>query len=285
MSKTDIYESVTNGIIAGLEQGIAGDVTLPWLGDISMPENIASQNPYKGVNVALLWAQSYRSGYQSPIWGTYKQWVEKGASVKKGEKATKIVFWKSIEVEPQGDNAEAETRMYARWSNLFNLEQVEGYTPKSKAAPDDLQKIAQIDNLIEAMGIEVRHGGHKAFYNRKDDYIQLPCPSDFKDTKTASALEHYQATLLHEIIHLSGSPHRLDRKKGQKFGDEDYAFEELVAEIGAAMLCSLYGISTSLRDDHIPYINNWLEELKQDKKFIFKASSQAQKAASYILSF
>ncbi len=285
MAKLDIYQSVTNSIIEAIENGQTGDkFQLPWAGNMIMPENVASGNMYRGVNVALLWARGYEKKYSSAAWGTYKQWADKGAQVKKGEKGTKIVFWKTIETEPQHDNEEGETRMFARWSSVFNADQVEGFEENAFAPYDELQRIANADNLIDAIGADIRHGGDRAFYHRADDYIQLPCPEDFKATKTASTTENYYSTLMHEIVHYSGAPHRLDRTKGKKFGDDDYVFEELVAELGAAMLCSITGISNEPRADHAQYIDCWLEELKGDKSFIFKAASQAQKAADYLIS-
>ena len=284
MAKLDIYQSVTNSIIEAIENGQTGDkFRLPWVGNMAMPENVASGNTYRGVNVALLWAKGYEKEFSSSTWGTYKQWADKGAQVKKGEKGTKIVFWKTIEIEPQHDNGESETRMFARWSSVFNADQVEGFEGNAPLPCDELQRIANADNLIDAIGADIRHGGDRAFYHRADDYFQIPNPEDFRATKTASATENYYSTLLHEHIHYTGAPHRLNREKGGEFGDAAYAFEELVAEIGAAMLCSLTGISNEPRADHAQYIHNWLEELKGDKSFIFKAASQAQKAADYLL--
>lgn len=277
MAKQDIYEAVTNSIIEAIENGQTGDkFKLPWDGDMVMPENVQSQNLYRGVNVVTLWAWRMKKGYNSAKWGTYKQWAEKGAQVKKGEKAIKIVFWKTVEIEPSADNEDGQTKMYARWSSVFNADQVEGYAQESNTG--EIKRVVQADRFIRSIGADIRHGGLKAFYHRKEDYIQIPCPEDFKATKTASASDNYYSTIMHELTHHSGAPHRLDRTKGKTFGDDDYIFEELVAELGSAMLCCMTGISSQPRADHAQYIDSWLEEMKGDKSFIFKAASQAQKA-------
>lgn len=284
MAKQDIYEAVTNSIIEAIESGQTGDkFKLPWDGEMVLPENIQSQNYYRGVNVAMLWAWGMKKGYSSAKWGTYKQWAEKGAQVKKGEKAIKIVFWKTVEIEPSADNEEGQNRMYARWSSVFNADQVEGYEENSDRC--EIKRVVQADTFISFIGADIRHGGHRAFYNRKEDYIQIPCPEDFKATKTSSTSDNYYSTLLHEATHWSGAPHRLDRTKGKTFGDDDYIFEELVAELGSAMLCCLTGIMSEPRADHAQYIDSWLDEMKGDKSFIFKAASQAQKAADYLMGF
>ena len=150
MAKQDIYESVTNAIIAAIENGQTGDkFKLPWDGEMLMPENVQSQNLYRGVNVVTLWAWSMKHGYSSAKWGTYKQWAEKGAQVKKGEKAIKIVFWKTIEIEPSADNEDGETRMYARWSSVFNADQVEGYVEESNAG--EIKRVVQADEFIRSI--------------------------------------------------------------------------------------------------------------------------------------
>ena len=183
---------------------------LPWDGETLMPENVQSQNLYRGVNVVTLWAWSMKHGYSSAKWGTYKQWAEKGAQVKKGEKAIKIVFWKTIEIEPSADNEDGETRMYARWSSVFNADQVEGYVEESNAG--EIKRVVQADEFIRSIGADIRHGGRKAYYHRKEDYIQIPCPEDFKATKTASASDNYYSTIMHELTHNAATfvmPHRI----------------------------------------------------------------------------
>ena len=285
MKRLDIYQTVTNSIIEALEKGLSADFELPWYRVSSIPQNAKTGNLNHGVNVLALWIYQLTDGYQSGIWATYKQWQDMGAQVKKGEKGAQIVFWKSFEVEPEDDNQEAETRMFARYSSVFNADQVEGYDLHADFVPSDIEAIGAADALIEASGADIRHEGQRAFYSATGDYITVPCPEYFKATKESTATENYYSTVFHELTHWTGAASRLDRGKHNKFGDAAYAFEELVAELGAAFLCGSTGVESAPREDHSQYIQNWLQALKSDKKFIFAASSQAQKAVDYLFSF
>lgn len=284
MSKQDIYQTVTNTIIEAIENGQTADkFEMPWTGFSSIPLNAETGKTYRGINIPVLWVTQMHKNYKSGYWGTYKQWQERGAQVKKGETGTQIVFWKSFDVEPQGDHAEAETRMFARWSNVFNADQVEGFTiPDENTATGEAVIIESAEKFMTDTGAIIKKGGARAYYHTTEDYIALPDLSLFHDTKTSTATEAYYSTAFHEMTHWSGAAHRLERTKGRKHGDSDYAYEELVAELGAAMLCATLGISSSTRPDHAQYIDGWLKALKSDKKFIFSAASQAQKAADYL---
>jgi antirestriction protein ArdC len=284
MTTQDIYQTVTNAIIAAIEAGqTAEKFEMPWSGFSAIPLNAQTGKTYRGVNIPVLWATQMNKGYKSGYWGTYKQWQERGAQVRKGEKAAQIVFWKSFDVEPQGDNEEGETRMFARWSSVFNADQVEGFTiPIEEKATGEAAIIESAEQFMADTGADIRKGGARAYYDRREDYIALPDMNLFHDTKTSTATEAYYSTACHELVHYSGAAHRLDREKGSKFGNAEYAFEELVAELGAAMLCATLGITSGIRPDHAQYIDGWLKALKSDKKFIFSAASQAQKAADYL---
>ena len=281
--KTDIYQTVTNAIIEALESSPPGRYQLPWHHVTTLPQNARTQNLYNGVNIPLLWAHQYKYGYTSGLWATYKQWQELGAQVKKGAKGTPIVFWKAVEIEPATDNAEAETRMFARWSRVFNADQVDGFSPPPPPQPEAIQTIAAADRLVDASGADIRHGTGGAYYNPLEDYIRLPAPESFKAANGSSATGGYYSTLFHELTHWTGAKHRLDRDMGTTFGKQDYAFEELVAELGAAFLCARTGVQNAAREDHALYIRHWLQALKNDKRFIFAASAQAQKATDYLL--
>lgn len=281
--KPDIYQSVTNAIIAAIEDGQTADkFRLPWTGRLVMPTNASTGNLYRGVNVPVLWAQQEARGLSAGAWASYRQWQEIGAQVQKGAKGTRIVFWKAIDAEPENDNEQEERRMFARWSTVFHAQDVEGYT--APEAPDigTAAQIAEAGAFVRATQADIRQDAHRAFYSPDGDYIALPAPEQFRDTLTSSATECYYATLLHELTHWTGAAHRLDRQPGKRFGDATYAFEELVAELGAAMLCAMLGLNASTRADHAQYIDGWLRGLKQDKRLIFSAASLAQKAADYL---
>ena len=284
MNKNDVYQDVTNRIIDALENGLNGKFELPWHGVTQLPENALTEKRYKGVNVPLLWAYQMSEGYQSGIWATYKQWQERGAQVKKGEKSAQIVFWKMLQQEPSQDNEEQSQRVFARWSRVFNADQVEGFELDADFNPSDIASIGAADALIDASGADIRHGEIKAYYSPSGDFINMPSPERFKDTADSTATENYYSTLLHELTHWTGAKHRLDRFPSDKFDKSEYAFEELVAELGAAMACASTGVEALPREDHAQYIACWLKALKDDKKFIFSAASHAQKAVDFLYS-
>ena len=283
--KEDIYQSVTNEIIQAIEAGQTADkFQMPWTGYNSIPMSADSQKSYRGVNIPMLWVHQLKGGYKSGLWGTYKQWLEKGAQVRKGEKGSHIVFWKTLDIAAKDDNEEAETRMFARWSVVFNADQVDGFTISEAKHEGEAANITAADEFVIGSGAVIKPGQDRAFYHKTEDYIGIPDMSRFHDTKTSSATEAYYSTLLHELTHWTGANHRLERAKGKRFGDHDYAFEELVAELGSAMLCATLGITGSTRADHAQYIDGWLKALRDDKRFIFSAASQAQKAVDYLAS-
>jgi antirestriction protein ArdC len=280
---SDVYQTITDRIVAQIEQG-AGAWCMPWhsrrhgASELALPRNVTGR-AYRGVNVPVLWATAAAFGYASPIWATYKQWQERSCQVRKGEKSAMVVFWKSIEAE--NDDGETETHLVARAYFVFNAAQVDGFDKITKApqSVEDLsedQRIASAEAFFAATGSIVRHGGNRAFYTSSGDFIQMPLFGQFVDAQS------YYSVLAHEHTHWTGSKSRLDRQFGARFGDQAYAFEELVAELGAAFLCATLGISNEPREDHAAYIDSWLRVLKGDKKAIFTAASKAQAAVDYL---
>ena len=274
-NRLSVYDSVTNNIIAKLEAGITPWIK-PWSvsGASGADRNVISKKEYSGVNRLILGM----SGYSSPIWGSFKQWQELGGNVKKGEKGTQVVFYSQItksEIKPTDPNPENSTYALLKSYYVFNIDQVEGLDIE-KPAPviAEFNPVPALDDRILKTGAQISHGGGRAFYRPSTDSITLPEKSSFLSES------HYYATALHELTHWSGASHRLDRTKGKRFADTAYAFEELVAEMGAAFLCADYGIQGELQ--HADYIGNWLQCLKNDNKAIFNASALAQKAADYI---
>lgn len=270
----NIYQSVTDSIIAELEKGAAPWVK-PWKADSSADKNFVSQKPYQGINRLLLGMSSMVKGYASPAWATYKQWNEAGAQVKAGEKATHIVFFKPVAGKQNAETGETESgycviRGYA----VFNAEQTDIEIQPTESPTGEFNPIPACENRIIKSGAIISHGGDAAFYMPSADRIQLPNKTAF-DTES-----NYYATAFHELTHWTGAKHRLDREFGGRFGNPAYAFEELVAELGAAFLCSDYRIAGELR--HAGYIGNWLKACREDNKAIFKAAALAQKAADYI---
>lgn len=268
----NIYQQITDSIIAELEKGAAPWVK-PWKADSSADKNFISQKPYQGINRLLLGMSSMVKGYASPAWATYKQWNEAGAQVKAGEKATHIVFFKPMKSQ---DKATGEETSYCviRGYAVFNAEQTNIEIQPTESPNGEFNPIPACENRIIRTGAIISHGGDAAFYMPSADRIQLPNKTAF-DTES-----NYYATAFHELTHWTGAKHRLDRELGGRFGNPDYAFEELVAELGSAFLCSDYRIAGELR--HAGYIGNWLKACREDNKAIFKAAALAQKAADYI---
>ena len=286
--RIDVYTQVTNNIIAAIEAG-AGDWQMPWhrSGEgLNRPVNIDTNNAYRGINVVSLWAAAQGRGFSTGTWGTYRQWQNNGAQVRKGEKASLVVFYREFEVEDWNDETgetERGKRLMARASWVFNADQVDGYAAPSLPEPKDpVQVLEKAERFIAGTGAVVRHGGSRAFYRPSDDIIQIPERERFLGSETSSATESYYATLLHELTHWTGRDRRCDRQFGKRFGDDAYAMEELVAELGAAFLCADLGVTPTPRPDHAAYIDNWLKVLQADKKAIFTAASQAAKATDYL---
>ena len=282
----DVYASVTDNIIAAIEAG-AGQWKMPWHcagAALTRPVNAQTGNAYRGVNVVALWASAAARGYQTGTWATFKQWKARGAQVQRGEKGTMIAFYKQFDAKVEKDGkTEIEKRFMARASYVFNADQVEGWNPpKNPAVTNPVQHIQAADAFINATGADIRHGGASAHYSPVTDHIQMPPQDAFTGTDTSTATESYYGTLLHELIHWTGPESRCNREFGKRFGDDAYAFEELIAELGAAFLCADLGINQTPRPDHAAYVNGWLRVLKGDKKAIFNAASAAAKATDYL---
>ncbi|WMS45374.1 zincin-like metallopeptidase domain-containing protein (plasmid) [Acuticoccus sp. MNP-M23] len=284
----DVHSHVTNAIIAAMEAG-AEAWQMPWHRSglaTGRPVNIASDKAYRGINVLSLWIAAEANGYQHGLWGTYRQWQAKGAQVRKGEKSSVIVFYKELERPRDDDPSETETVLFARASRVFNVAQVDGFEVPSPAdgvaLEDRINPTTAADELAAAAGATVCVQGDQAYYSPRDDRIVMPGRERFTGSATATPTEAWASTLLHELTHWSGAANRLDRNLTGRFGDEAYAMEELIAELGAAFLCADLDISTSPRADHAAYLAIWLKVLKADKKAIFTAASAASRAAEYL---
>ena len=279
MTTTDIKQQVTDTVIAALEN-VTGRFQMPFLqGATGLSKNIASGKHYRGVNVLLLGL----AGYASPVWGTYKQWQAKGAQVKRGEKATGIVFWKRLDGEDK--DGEEYSYMMARGYKVFNSQQVDGWdfeVPTTQ--PDATETVTRMDEFFANLKIRTETGSGRAFYSPSQDFVSLPPDADFLATDTSTATENKYSTVAHEYTHATGHETRLDRDFSQgRFGDPDYAAEELVAELGAAMILSYQGLTSEVRDDHVKYVKGWLKALKNDKNFIFTAASKSQAALDWMI--
>lgn len=284
--RTDVYQKITDQIVAALESGVrpwhqpwnaehsAGRITRPLRGN---------GIPYQGINVLMLWSAAIEKGYAAPIWMTFKQAIELKACVRKGEHGSLVVYAdKIIRTETTDSGEEAERAIpFMKGYTVFNVEQIDGlpehYYGKPEARADSVQRIAHAESFFAATGANVVHGGSRACYVPSTDNIHMPCIDFFRDA------ESYYATLAHETTHWTRHETRLNRDFGRKrFGDEGYAMEELVAELGAAFLAADLALTPEVRDDHAAYIASWIKVLKDDKRAIFTAASHAQRAADLL---
>lgn len=280
----DLYRTVTDKIVAAIEAG-AGAFVMPWhvSAATGRPTNALTGHGYRGVNVVALWAEAVMSGYGTGWWASYRQWERLGAQVRRGEHGTVIVFYNRLNTAPTDELDESDRfRLVARASRVFNLDQVEGWKPSGPAEVSMVEALAEVENFVAATKAVVVHVGSRACYRRDYDRIELPARDRFRGSPTSSASEAYYGTLLHELTHWSGAPHRLNRTFGTRFGDNDYAVEELVAELGAAFLCADLGITNEPRPDHAAYVASWLEVLNHDRRAIFTAAARANDAAAYL---
>ena len=288
-TRTDIYARVTNRIVSELEKGVR-----PWLkpwnaehaaGRISRPLRHNFQ-PYRGINVLVLWIEAEAKGYSAPLWLTFRQAKELGGHVRKGEHGSPVVYSSSFsktEENDEGGETEKEIHFLKSYT-VFNVEQVEGlpsqFYAKAEQPLSDMQRIEQAEAFVANTNADVRVGGDRAYYAQGSDHIQMPPVETFRDA------ESHAATLLHETVRWTKATKRLDRSFNQKrWGDSGYAMEELVAELGAAFLCADLAITPEVREDHADYIGHWLKVLNDDKKAIFTAAAHAQKAADYLHGF
>lgn len=276
----DLYNQVTDRIITALESGVP-----PWLppwqrsGGDGIPRNLASGKPYRGINVLLLHMQAMAHGYHDHRWLTYRQAAELGAYVRQGETGTPIVFfkWQEIASDEREPDKPPKVRPMLKSFTVFNIEQVDNLPPTYQSAPATpvWTPVERAEDLLLGSGAVIRQGGNRAYYVLDQDVIQLPPAAYFPHAAA------FYGTALHELTHWTGHPDRCGRPLGKQHGLDAYAFEELVAEMGAAFLCAHCGLPGQL--EHASYIDHWLQALRRDKRLIFVAAGKAQAAADFLL--
>ncbi|SMN17149.1 Antirestriction protein [uncultured Candidatus Thioglobus sp.] len=276
MKNQDFKQDITNKIIDLMQENGSNWVKC-WIEDKSllMPINAITKNHYQGINILSLWL----SDKDTNEWGTYKQWQDFGKQVKKGEKSTRVLRY--IQIEKDGENQELELIPIMKTFNVFNADQLEGYEPNIEIGKGAKFNHDRADEFITNTQAVIKNEQQKAFYSEMSDFINLPKMQDFIDTEDATAQQSYYSTLLHELTHWTGNKKRLDRKNSTD--KKEYAFEELIAELGSCFLCTYLGTEPTIKKDHAKYLNGWIEILKDDNKAILKAASQAGKAFDFLL--
>ena len=273
---TRSYDRITKRIVELMEQGTV-PWHKPWRVTTGMPRNLVTRKPYRGINVFLLMAM----GYESPHWLTFRQALQLGGSVKKGEKSSPVVFWKPMEVKDE-QSGEVEKIPFLRLYHVFNVAQCEGL--KNVPTADETAFAVTLPGEIVAgmpQPPALKHGMTKAYYSPSNDTVGMP------ERKRFETEDAYHATLFHELVHSTGHDKRLKRQsitERNGFGSDPYCKEELIAELGSAFLCGHSGIVERTIDSSAAYLENWLSQLKKDRTLIVYAAAQAQKAADFILS-
>ncbi len=288
-SRGDLYDDITNRIIAELEAG-----ALPWVrpwassevaAPLALPRNAATDRCYSGINILILWGAVANRGFAGQFWLTFRQALSLGGNVRKGETGTTVVYADRFIPDDErkrssqtGDDPRAIP--FLKRFTVFNTDQCEGLPGNLATTPPALPEglvLPQVEALIRASGADVRLGGNEAYYAPAADFIQVPHPDAFH------APIDWHRTALHELGHWSGAASRLGRDLSGGHGTQAYAREELVAEMCAAFCCAALGIVPTVR--HADYIGSWLKVLREDNRAIVRAASAASKAADFLLGF
>lgn len=278
----DIRQVITDKIVAMLEKG-GNEAARRWTkaAGRGMPSNGKTGKAYNGVNVLILWDAAIEAGYASNVWMTYKQAAEMGAQVRKGEKGTMGAYFEMVKRKAK-DAAEGEEPGFFPMCKpfwVFNVAQIDGLPEGFGAAPAKqvFNPIEKAEALIASTGATIVHGFDGAFYAISKDQICMP------ERERFTSPENYYATAVHELTHWTGHASRLNREFSKRFGDEAYAFEELVAELGAAFVMGETGLVDATIEGHAAYLESWLKVLKNDKGAIFTAAKQAGLAFDFIM--
>lgn len=283
--RADVYERITRKIIEELEKG-ARPWMQPW-GACGTPVRPLRHNgiPYRGINTVLLWMEASERGYASPYWLTYKQAALLGGQVRRGEKSALVVYANAIERKEENEQGEEVERRipFMKGYSVFCADQIDNlpahYYVAATVPPgsENKERIPHADAFFANLGADIREGGNSAFYKIDADYIGMP---PFEAFVSAEA---HATTLGHECVHWTRHESRLARDLGRKaWGDQGYAREELVAELGSVFLAADLGLAIEPRDDHAAYIASWLEVLKGDKRAIISAASHAERAVAFL---
>lgn len=288
MRYDELCAEVTATIVDTIEAGQAGTWRAPWhhngiTSGLFSPTNAATGRSYAGANILILAIDALEAGYSDNTWATYKQWQQLGGQVQRGEHGTRCVKWitKNSNADEAADTDDDSQRrvLIPRVFTVFNVAQVDDYQPDSGNDSEVPDQIEVAETFIAATGANIDHGFNTAKYRPLVDRIQVPGIDQYRHAE-----DHY-ATLLHELVHWTGHNRRLARTFGERFGDDAYAAEELVAELGAAFATARLGITNNPRPDHAAYLDHWLRILDADPKTLFLAAAKAQAAVDHLASY
>lgn len=313
-SSVDNYANIVDKIVNAIQEGADHKWIRPWINkkQLGRPKNFSSKRKYKGVNTLNLWVEAKQRGYDSNDWASDKQWWQRGYHIKQGEMPA-LVFGVFKPTKNITDEASQDSEIYTNsWRyksfEVFNACQLVEYKSPTKEFDPNVEAFSDeaIDSYVNKTQAIIKIGGNAAYYSLSGDYIKMPQKNQFIDTEQQTRMQGYYSTLLHELVHWTANDKRLNRKCGQLFGDNDYAFEELVAELGAAFLCADFGLLMIAREDiddqfnltdpvdtqdgaiknHTAYIQSWINGLKGNPmKYISRAASLAERAVEHLHSY
>ena len=283
-----LAEQITGQVLAALREGVR-PWQQPWEHGGACPAVRPLRHggqPYRGINVLILWLAAQERGYGAPLWMTYRQAQEYGGQVRRGEHGVTVVYadrFRKTAVDEQSGEEVEESIPFLRTYTVFNVQQIDGLPEQFRPAPPPLTpaqqagRVAAVEAFFRNTGAVIRHTGDLPCYILDLDEIRLPAMARFPD------IGRYYGTLAHELVHWTRHPSRLHRDLGRKeWGDAGYAREELVAELGSAFLCADLGLIPAIREDHAPYIGHWLKVLEDDPKALFRAAAHAERAVAYL---
>ncbi|MCJ2130887.1 ArdC family protein [Methylobacterium sp. E-045] len=280
----DLHARAAAAILEQLETADPASWAPPWHGADPMPRNASTGRRYRGLNILALWCAAQANGYTDARWATYRQWAALGAQVRRAERSTLVLFYKEL---PSGTDAEATTHdssrpagapFVARAAHVFNVAQVDAAPTRADTPSSDttILPLPAFDSFVTDTGATIHEGGTRACYVPATDTIHMPARATFHST------EGYAGTLAHELVHWTGTPHRLARDLTGRFGARSYAAEELVAELGAAFILADLGIARIPHPNHAAYCASWAPLLRTDPNALATAATQGSRAADYL---
>tara|TARA_R100001443_G_scaffold487_6_gene2045 strand:- start:19392 stop:20258 length:867 start_codon:yes stop_codon:yes gene_type:complete len=277
---TKIVKNMADQISSAMETNTTKFLT-PWVKS-GLPHNLDGKT-YTGFNVFYLWFVKYDKGFNSSTWGTIKAINNAGGAVKRGEKSTQVLFYKPHKITDKA-TGEDKTIPLMRYYNVFNIDQTDLDDRKFKL-PKLVMDIPKIENFIKSWDVKIEHSAdERCYFSPLENKIHMCLKDMFTNSESSSATENYYGTMFHEGIHSTGTDDKTGRHKQNKSTYEDYSydFEELVAEIGSAILCSMYGLSKDVKPESVAYIKGWVKRIKDEPNIILKASAKAQRAVDWL---
>lgn len=269
-SKVDaLLADLVDRLVTQIESG-AGSWSMPWR-SLLEPVNTITGVPYRGMNTLQLLVRDV------PVqrWATYKQFQSVGAQVRRGEKSVQLVKWSPVE-----DKANpSRQRMVPYVFHVFHVGQVDGYEVPEQDVLSDDQRIDHLEQALSQIPATIERSA-RAAYSPVRDIVYMP---EFSEFTSAAG---YYGTLTHELTHWTGHRDRCNRDLSGRFGDDAYAMEELIAELGAAFFCARYGTDAGVRDDaHAAYLASWCRVLRAEPRSLFAVASAAQHAVDHLTSY